>query len=60
MLKPVQITLDEKELLVSRYRYGPSALARDRAHAALMNDQGLNARKIANLLLRDYKTVRLW
>ena len=60
MLKPARITPDEKELLVSWYRYGPSALVRDRAHAVLMNDQGLNARKIANLLLRDYKTARLW
>ncbi|MBL7159824.1 helix-turn-helix domain-containing protein, partial [Candidatus Microgenomates bacterium] len=60
MLKPAQIATDEKELLVSWYRYGPNALVRDRAHAVLMNNQGLNARRIANLLFRDYKTVRTW
>lgn len=60
MLKPVQITQDEKELLVDWRRYGTSALIRDRAHTVLMNSQGLNAHKIASLLFRDYKTVRLW
>ena len=31
-----------------------------KAHAVLMNDQELSARRIANLLLRDYKTVKTW
>jgi len=60
VLKPARITPDEKELLVSWYRYGPSALVRDRAHAVLMNNQALSARRIANLEFRDYKTVRGW
>lgn len=60
MLKSVQITQDEKELLVDWRRYGTSPLIRDRAHAVLMNSQGLNAHLIAKLLFRDYKTVRFW
>jgi len=60
VLKPVQITQEEKELLVDWYRSGVSALTRSRAHAVLMNNQGLNACKIARLLLRNYKTVRTW
>ena len=60
MLKPVQISLDEKELLLDWRRYGTSNLIRDRAHAVLLNNQGLNARKIASFLYRDYKTIRLW
>lgn len=60
MLKPARITQDEKALLRDWYRYGPNPLVRDRAHAVLVNDQGLSARQIAGLLFRDYKTVRLW
>lgn len=60
MLIPAQITPDERKLLISWYRQGASPLIRNRAQAVLMNNQGLSARKISPLLLRDYKTVRSW
>jgi len=60
VLKPVQITSEEKELLISWYRYGTSALIRHRAHTVLLNSQGLSAHKISKLLFRDYKTIRNW
>ena len=44
---------NERELLVVWYRDGASALIRSRAHAILMNSQGLNAHKIAGKL-QDY------
>jgi transposase len=60
VLIPAQVTPDEKELLVDWYRQGTSALIRNRAHAILMNSQGLSAKKISGFLFRDYKTVRDW
>ena len=60
MLKTVQITEVEKELLVGWYQGGTSALIRSRTHAVLLNNQGINARKISRLLFRDYKAVRGW
>ena len=60
MLAPAQITPTEKELLTDWYRYGASALIRHRAHAVILNHQGLSARRICRLLLRDYKTIRGW
>lgn len=60
MLTPARITSDEKELLVAWYRQGISALIRGRAQAVLMNAQGLSAKKISQLMFRDYGTVRSW
>ncbi|MBU0578371.1 IS630 family transposase [Patescibacteria group bacterium] len=60
MLQPVQITSEEKELLISWYRYGTSTLIRHRAHTVLLNSRGLSAHKISQLLFRDYKTTRNW
>lgn len=60
MLIPAQVTPGEKELLVDWYRQGTSALIRNRAHAVLMNSQGLSAKKISGFLFRDYKTIRDW
>lgn len=60
MLITAQITPEERKLLIGWYRQGTSALIRSRAHAVLMNNQGLSAKKISQLLLRDYKTVRSW
>lgn len=60
MLIPAQVTPVEKQLLIDWYRQGTSALIRSRAHAVLMNSQGLSAKKISQLLLRDYQTVRDW
>lgn len=60
MLIPAQVIPDEKELLVDWYRNGVSALVRGRAQAALMNSQGISAKKISQLVFRDYKTVRSW
>lgn len=60
MLTPVRITPDEKKLLVAWYHRGTSALIRGRTHAVLMNSQGLSAKKISQLMFRDYGTVRSW
>lgn len=60
MLDPARITSDEKELLVAWYRQGISALIRGRAQTILMNAQGLSAKKISQLMFRDYGTVRSW
>lgn len=60
MLIPAQVTPAEKELLTDWYRDGVSSLIRNRAHAVLMNGQGLSAKRISKLVVRDYKTVRKW
>jgi transposase len=60
VIKPVQITSDEKEILFQWRREGSSLLVRDMAHAVLLNDQGLSAHKISQLLFRTEKTVRGW
>ena len=60
MLKPVQITPDEKEVLLKLRKNGSSLLIRDRAHAVLLNNQGLAAYHIAKLLFKTEKTIRSW
>lgn len=60
MLIPVQITLDEKELLVGWMKNGVSHLIRNRAHAVLLNSQGKSAHAIAQILFRDEDIVRRW
>ena len=60
MLTPISITSDEKEFLIDWYHDGVSALIRQRAHAILLNADGLSAHRISKLLFRDYKTVRKW
>lgn len=60
MIKPVQITQGEKELLLYWRRYGCSPLIRDRAHAVLLNSHGFSAYRISKLLFRTDKAVRNW
>ncbi len=60
MLKPVQITLNEKELLEDWRRYGTSPLIRDRALAVIVNSQGKSAHFIAKMLSRKNSTVYSW
>jgi transposase len=60
VLIPAQITPVEKELLIDWYRQGVSPLIRGKAQTVLMNSQGLSAKKISQLVFRDYKTVRTW
>lgn len=60
MLKPVQITLNEKELLEDWRRYGTSPLIRDRALAVIINSQGKSAHFIAKVLSRKNATVYSW
>lgn len=60
MIKPAQITLDEKEILLQLRKNGGNLLIRDRAHAVLLNSQGLSAHRIAKLLFRTEKTIRNW
>lgn len=60
MLKPVQITLNEKELLEDWRRYGASPLIRDRALATIINSQGKSAHFIAKMLSRKNSTVYSW
>lgn len=60
MIKPVQITLDERGILLQWRKDGGSLLTRDRAHTILLNSQGLSAHRIAKLLFRTEKTIRTW
>ena len=60
MLKPVQITQDEEELLLEWRRSGASALVRDRVHSILLNNQGKSSYAISKILYRDPDTVRNW
>jgi len=60
VLVPVQITLDEKELLVGWMKDGVSHLIRNRAHSILLNSQGKSAHAIAQILFRDEDIVRGW
>lgn len=60
MLKPVQLTLSEKELLEDWRRYGTSSLIRDRSLAAIINNQGKSAHFIAKILSRKDSTVYSW
>lgn len=60
MLKAVQLTQDEKELLLDWRRDGVSALVRDRAHAVLLNSDGRSSHSISKILYRDKDIVRAW
>lgn len=60
MLIPARVTPDEKEILLQWRKDGGSLLLRDRAHAILLNGQGLSAFRISKLLFRTEKTVRSW
>lgn len=60
MLKPIQLTPDEKGLLEDWRRYGPSPLIRDRALAVIINSQGKSAHFIAKILSRRNSTVYSW
>lgn len=61
MIKPAQVTPDEKELLKDWYRYGVSALIRDKAHAVLLSScQKISAPEIAKILYRKEDTIRRW
>jgi transposase len=60
VIKPVRVTPDEIEILLQWRKDGSSLLLRDRAHAVLLNSQGLPAYRISKLLFRTEKTVRNW
>lgn len=60
MLIPAQVTPEEKEIFLQWRKDGSSLLLRDRAHAILLNGQGLSAHRISTLLFRTEKTVRGW
>jgi len=60
MLIPIQITPDEKEVLLGWMRDGVSHLIRSRAHAILLNSQGKSAHAISLMLFRDEDIVRKW
>lgn len=60
MIKPAQVTPDEKELLEDWRRYGVSPLIRDRALVVILNSRGSSANKISLNLSRDPETVRSW
>jgi transposase len=60
VIKPAQITPDEKELLEYWRRYGVNPLIRDRALAVILNSRDNSANKIALDLSRDPDTVRSW
>jgi transposase len=60
VLKPVQLTPVEKEILKDWRRYGSSPLMRDRALAVIVNNQGKSAHFIAEMLSRKNSTVYSW
>lgn len=60
MLRPVAITLDEKELLEDWRRYGVNPLIRDRALSILINSRGKSAYSISITLSRKESTIRSW
>lgn len=60
MIEPVQVTPDERDILLQWRKDGSSLLVRDKAHAVLLNGQGLSAHRISALLFRTEKTVRSW
>jgi len=60
VLKPVQITIEEKELLIDYHRNGCCPLLRDRALTVLLNSKGFPAYQISNLISRDKQTTRSW
>lgn len=60
MIVPVQVTSDERDILLQWRKDSGSLLVRDRAHAVLLNGQGLSAHRISALLFRTEKTVRIW
>lgn len=60
MLIPAKLSPCELELLQDWYRYGTSALVRDRAHAILLGHQGLFSPQVAKILYRKEETIRVW
>jgi len=60
VINSVQITLEEKELLLQHYRKPKCEMIRERAHAVLLNFEGYSPYEIARILFRDEKTVREW
>lgn len=60
MLVPVQISAEERQLLVDYHRGGSCALLRDRALTILLNSDGHSACKIATTLDRQPDTIRSW
>ena len=60
MLKPIQISSNERELLEDWRRYGVSSLIRDRALSVLMNSRGNSAYSISKTLSRKESTIRSW
>jgi len=60
VLKPVQLTQDEEELLLEWRRSGVSSLIRDRAHSVLLNSQSRSSHSISKILYRNPDTVRNW
>lgn len=60
MVDPVQLTSDERFLLLDHYRKAQATLIGHRAHAILLNADGHRPYEIATLLYRDEKTIREW
>lgn len=60
VLKPVQLTPAEREILENWRRYGVSPLMRDRALAVIVNSQGKSVPFIAKILSRKEATIRSW
>lgn len=59
MIDPVQITLEERHLLLQHFRKG-GGLTHERAQAVLWLTSGKSVYDIAGLLFRDEKTIREW
>ena len=57
---PVQITTEEKKILLEHYQKGQSRIISQRAHAVLLSFQGLSSYQISNILFHTEKTIREW
>lgn len=60
MIDSVQITPEEKDLLLQHYRKPQFRLISERAHTVLLNSTGKGPYEIAQILFRDEKTIREW
>lgn len=55
-----KITQKEKQILKNHYKQSGCALIRERAHAAILSEQGRSANDIALILMRNADTIRQW
>lgn len=60
MIDPVQITNEERKLLLQHFRKAKFGLTHERAQTVLLFSDGYSPFEISKVLYRDEKTVREW